>query len=197
MVIWFTGLSGSGKTTLCQTIARMLRPARPGIVILDGDAVRAAFGNDLGFSEDDRKLQIGRMQRLARLLSDQGLTVLVAALYAHQDLLSWNRQHMGQYFEVYLRASRETLAGRDPKGYYRELAAGRKTNFVGFDIPWHEPAQPDLIIDADSAPGAEEVSRRIINAVPGLATVESAIPADEFPGRNTWCHALTVNSARP
>src|SRR5215813_5599078 len=66
MVIWITGLSGAGKTTLCRALWQELKPSCPALVCLDGDAVRAAFGHDLGYREADRRTQIQRLQRLAQ-----------------------------------------------------------------------------------------------------------------------------------
>ncbi len=42
MVIWVTGMSSSGKTTLCNALWATLKPNMPQLVLLDGDAVRAA-----------------------------------------------------------------------------------------------------------------------------------------------------------
>ena len=88
MVIWVSGLSASGKTTLCNAMWRLLKSQAPELVLLDGDVIRAVFSNDLGYREEDRVVQITRIQNLAKLLSDQGLVVLVAALYANHSLLA-------------------------------------------------------------------------------------------------------------
>jgi adenylylsulfate kinase-like enzyme len=169
MVIWITGLSGAGKTTLARALWSILKPSIRELVILDGDAIRNACGDDLGFTEPERVAQIKRLQRLARLLSEQGMVVIVAAVYAHRDLMAWNRMHLGSYFEVYLRTSMEGLRLRDPKGIYAGSSTGRIPNVVGVDIPWHTPKTPDLVIDMDHPEGPETLARRIIAAIPGLA----------------------------
>jgi len=168
MVIWVTGISGSGKTALCAAIWDGLKPILPELVRLDGDAVRAAIGDGLGYREEDRRVQIQRLQRLAKILSDQGLVVLVAALYSHPDLLEWNRLHMKEYFEIYLEASLELVRRRDPKGIYASAAVTGARNVVGLDIPWHAPARPDLVIQADSAPSPADLVRCVVDAVPRL-----------------------------
>src|SRR3972149_8387631 len=165
MVVWITGLSGSGKTTLCAALRRRLLAAYPKLVTLDGDAVRAAFGGDLGYSETDRLLQIKRIQGVVRLLAEQGLSVLVAALYAHPDLLSWNRTNLPDYFEVYLKADIDFLLGRDNKGLYTGARRGEILNVVGVDIPWHEPREADLVVDARSAGPSEIIAEQVIQAL--------------------------------
>ena len=169
MVIWITGLSGAGKSTLCRELSRRLKPVAPQLVVLDGDEVREAFGDGLGFTEPDRHVQIRRVQRLARLLSSQGLLVLVAVVYANDELLAWNRTHIPGYVEIYLRASLELLARRDSKGLYGRAARGDTRDVVGLDIPWHAPAAPDLVLDADSAETSEVFADRVIATVPALA----------------------------
>ncbi|UTW51619.1 adenylyl-sulfate kinase [bacterium SCSIO 12827] len=171
MVIWLTGMSGAGKTTICTALHDLLKPHLPELVLLDGDVIRRAFSQDLGFIESDRKVQIGRIQKLAKILSDQNLIVLVGALYAHPDLLSWNRQNLQPYFEVYVKASMSLLKERDSKGLYGSSAP----NVVGVDIPWHEPTHSDLVIDADQLPNPASVAHDIARAVPRLAAKLSEI----------------------
>lgn len=143
-MVWITGLSGAGKTTLALALIRRLRPLGRAILV-DGDQVRALFGDDLGHDEASRRIQIGRVQRLARWLADQGQTVVVAALYCHPDLLAWNRAHLPGYFEVYLNMPISFVSARDAKGIYAAGGAGR--NIVGMDIPWHEPGAPDYVVE--------------------------------------------------
>lgn len=168
MVIWVTGLSGAGKTTLCQCLYQRLKPAMPHLVLLDGDVVRRAFGGDLTHSEADRMRQVRRLQAMAQVLSEQGLVVVVAVLYAHPELLAWNRRHLKGYFEVYLRASLDTVFARDNKGLYAAAQSGRMPDVVGLDIPWHAPQAPDLVIDVDGGGTPEQHVEQLMHAVPVL-----------------------------
>ena len=169
MVIWVAGLSGAGKTTLCQAMWRRLKPQLPTLVMLDGDAVRAAFGDDLGFSERDRHIQIRRLQGVAKLLADQGLVVVVAAVYSPPDLLAWNRDHLPGYFEVHVDAPIELVRGRDPKQLYARAATGEVRDLVGADIPWQPPLAPDFVVDATREEAPDTLAAEVIAAIPGLA----------------------------
>ena len=55
MVIWIIGLSGSGKTTIGKLIYKSLLKKRKNTVFLDGDEMRAVWGNDLGHKLEGRK----------------------------------------------------------------------------------------------------------------------------------------------
>ena len=170
MVIWITGISAAGKTTLCNALYELLKPSHPNLVSLDGDVIRNAMGGDLGYSEAERKIQIQRIQGLAEALARQDLIVLVAALYAHPDLLAWNREKIPGYFEVYIDAPLALVQKRDPKGLYAKAAVGELPDLVGVDIPWHVPENSDLIIDATKQEAPTLSARRVIASVPWLAS---------------------------
>ena len=166
MIIWITGLSGSGKTTLCTTLYERLKPVIPELVVLDGDVIRRAYGNDLTHSESDRVRQVHRLRNLAITLAEQDLVVLVGVLYANPDLLAWNRKNLPAYTEIYLDASLETVMARDNKGLYVAAQRGEMPDVVGLDIPWHAPRNPDLRLDVDAAESPERHADRVILAIP-------------------------------
>jgi adenylyl-sulfate kinase len=168
MVIWITGLSGAGKSTICNALHEILKADLPELVILDGDVVRAAFGHNLGYIEEDRIKQAHRLQSLARVLSDQGLIVIVGVLYNNEELLAWNRAELDDYFEVYLKASLDTVQSRDPKGLYAKRKSGELSDVVGIDIPWHEPENSDLILDMDEPSRPNAMALQIVESIPRL-----------------------------
>jgi len=168
MVIWLTGLSGSGKTTLALVLWKLLKQHLPEVILLDGDGIREAFKNDLGYREKDRVRQVDRIQKIARLLASQHLIVIVTVVYSHPDLLAWNRKNLPNYFEIYLKAALETVRGRDPKGLYARAKSGECQDIVGLDITWNVPQHPDLILDMDHPEHPETLAKRVIAAVPGL-----------------------------
>lgn len=168
MVVWLTGLSGAGKTTIAEAIVRVAKPHLPELVLVDGDVIRDLFGAGLGFDEEARKLQIGRIQRIALFLARQNIPVLVAALYANPDLLNWNRINLPGYFEIYVDTPLSTVEERDTKGLYSKARAGEVTHVVGIDVPWHAPKNPDMVVRS-SGETPEFIATTIIQAVPQLA----------------------------
>ncbi len=173
MVIWLTGLSASGKTTLCKSMYKILKIKDPTFVMIDGDIIRKILSTDLNYKENSRYIQIQRIQFLSKVLYDQNISVIVAALYAHPNLLLWNRDNFEKYVEIYIRADVEFLISRETKGLYAGARRGELTDVVGIDIPWHEPQTPDLVIDAKSAPPPDKLARQVIASVPTLAAFGS------------------------
>jgi cytidine diphosphoramidate kinase len=174
MVLWLTGLSGSGKTTLSKALWALLKPGLPELVVLDGDGVREMMGHDLGHDEASRAKQVARLRSLARFLSDQGHVVVVAAVYTRPDLTAESRRTLKGFFQVYLDATLEDVRRRDSKGLYAAALEGRTRHVVGVDIPWHAPADADLVVRCGAETAAES-ARRIAAAIPRLArAIESA-----------------------
>lgn len=169
MVIWLTGLSGAGKSTISYVLYEELKPSVPELVLLDGDAIREAFGHDLGHTEEDRVKQVSRVQRFAGLLSSQGLVVIVSVVYAHPDLLRWNRENIPDYVEVLIDASIDMVRARDPKGLYARASRGECRDVVGHDIAWHRPATADIVLDPADGSSPREAASRIARAIPRLA----------------------------
>lgn len=169
MVIWLTGVSGAGKTTICNSMWGLLKPSLPELVSIDGDIVRQLFASKLGYAESDRVQQIQRIQTLAKFLSDQDQIVLVAALYASDDLLAWNRDNFNDYFEVYIDAPMELVRERDPKGLYAN--AGPSPQIVGIDIPWNAPKSPHMTICANNETAPIDIAKDIIANIPRFAGI--------------------------
>ena len=78
-ILWFTGLSGGGKSTLANALGARVRPFRP-VEILDGDEVRTHLSKGLGFTKEDRDINVHRIGFVARLLARHGVFVITAAI---------------------------------------------------------------------------------------------------------------------
>ncbi|MDR1277086.1 MAG: adenylyl-sulfate kinase [Candidatus Accumulibacter sp.] len=94
MVIWLVGLSGAGKSTLAKEIVALARERIPNVVLLDGDSLREALGNDLGHTIKDRKRNAERLCGLGKLLDGQGIHVVCAVLSLFPESREWNRKHL-------------------------------------------------------------------------------------------------------
>jgi len=151
-VIWMHGLSGSGKSTLAHRLERELHAAGRLVKALDGDNVRTGLNRNLGFSDEDRLENIRRVAEVAKLFAECGVVVIASFITPNNELRRLARGIVGDddLLEVYVRASYETCAARDPKGLYAKVKAGEVKRFTGRDSGFEEPERPDLVVDTES-----------------------------------------------
>ncbi|MGL5139717.1 MAG: adenylyl-sulfate kinase [Beijerinckiaceae bacterium] len=145
-VVWLTGLSGAGKSTIGNLLDRKLMSLGRHAAVLDGDNLRNGLNADLGFSEADRIENIRRVAHVAQLMADAGLIVIVSLISPFAAERSRAREIIGteRFYEVFVDASLDACARRDPKGLYRRAEAGNLTQFTGLQSRYEPPVNPDL-----------------------------------------------------
>ena len=168
-VIWITGLSGSGKSTLASHLVELLRAHGEPVVFLDGDELREVFAATVTSVENhgrEARLTLAmQYAKLCRVLSSQGLTVVIATISLFREIHEWNRANLPGYFEVYLHVPLDELRRRDPKKIYRRFDAGELKYVAGLDLPVDLPDFPDMIIEFDSEQSVSEVATRVLNSL--------------------------------
>ena len=162
-VIWLYGLSGSGKSTLANALERRLQVKGFMTHLLDGDNVRTGLNRDLGFSEADRTENIRRVAEVAKLFVQAGVVVIVAFITPQRALRELARGIVGaeDFFEIYVSASFEVCAQRDPKGIYAKAGAGQVRQFTGRDSAFEPPAPGEvaLVLDTETESPAQSLEK--------------------------------------
>ncbi|PWW45010.1 MULTISPECIES: adenylyl-sulfate kinase [Paenibacillus] len=161
VTLWFTGLSGSGKTTLSRCVEQQLKRMGVATETLDGDILRDQIFRGLGFSKEDRSLNIRTAAYLAQLLTRHGVIVLASFISPYRDMREQCRQRIGPFLEVYVKCSWEECARRDTKGLYRKALSGEIKHFTGLTDPYEEPLHPELIVDTENT-SEEQCTEQII-----------------------------------
>jgi len=153
VVGWLYGLSGSGKSTLTLGLERKLFAEGRSVQVLDGDNIRTGLNKNLGFSEEDRLENIRRVAEVAKLFAQSGVIVLASFITPRESLRQLAREIVGEkdFLGVYVKASFEACAARDPKGLYKKAAAGGVKQFTGRDQEFEEPSAlpADLVLDTE------------------------------------------------
>lgn len=171
-VLWFTGLSGAGKSTLAEAVAPRLRAEGKKVESLDGDVVRTHLSKGLGYTREDRELNVARIAFVAHLLQRNGVFVLVSAISPYRSMRSAARELVGQDFvEIHVAPPLEECIRRDVKGLYAKAIAGEIKEFTGISDPYEPPESAELTLDT-SAMSIDEGVGRIVQRLRELSFLE-------------------------
>lgn len=146
--IWFTGLSGSGKSTTAEVLTSLLLERGKQITVLDGDVVRTHLSKGLGFSPEDRDVNILRIGFVAGEIARHGGAVICAAISPYRSTRNEARKMVGEerFIEVFVNTPIDVCEQRDVKGLYARARRGQITGFTGVDDPYEEPVNPELTL---------------------------------------------------
>jgi sulfate adenylyltransferase len=102
--LWFTGLSGAGKSTTADILTSLLMEHGRQITILDGDVVRTHLSKGLGFSKEDRDINVRRIGYVASDVVRHGGVVICAAVSPYRATRNDVRSMFDQdhYVEVFV-----------------------------------------------------------------------------------------------
>lgn len=148
-VVWMTGLPGAGKTTIAERLAEILRDRGRRVEIMDGDEIRRGLSADLGFSKEDRSRHADRVGFVSKLLSRNGVVVLVALISPYREFRARVREDIPEFVEVYVDAPLEVCIARDPKGLYAKALAGEISDLTGIQDPYEAPESPEVRVSTD------------------------------------------------
>lgn len=158
-------MSGAGKSALAREIVKGLKERGTHSVLLDGDVIREVFGADLGHSVAERQINAARVSKLSLWLENQGVNVVAAVLSIFPDWQNWNREHLTNYFEVYVDSDFKDLVRRDSKGLYRAGIRGDLKDVVGVDIPFPRPPAPDFTFaNSFGSTNLREIAVKVLDA---------------------------------
>jgi sulfate adenylyltransferase len=162
--IWFTGLSGAGKSTTADILTTLLMERGRQVTVLDGDVVRTHLSKGLGFSKEDRDINILRIGFVASEIVRHNGVALCAAVSPYRAARNEARKMVGDnsFITVYVHTPIEVCEQRDSKGMYARARRGEITGFTGVDDPYEPPVNPEVTLDTVNY-DAEENARRILS----------------------------------
>ena len=181
--LWFTGLPSSGKSTLARKVEEIILERGMNVEVLDGDEVRENLSKGLGFSKEDRDINIRRIGWVSKILARNNVVAIGAAISPYKAIRDEVRGWHDRFVEVYVEASIECLTERDVKGLYKKALAGEIKGFTGVDDPYEAPENPEIHVNSETETVDESVSTiirtlELMNFIPG-ADAESEYSADE------------------
>ena len=185
VTIWITGLSGAGKTTIADRLYEELSArGKKKVEVLDGDVVRANLSKGLGFSKEDRDINVRRIGFVSKLLTRNGVTTIVAAISPYRDVRDEVRQTIGEFVEVYVSCPLDVLIERNAKGLYARALRGEIPNFTGVSDPYEEPLHPEVRLHTDREAVDESVCI-VLQKLQEMGYLDSARPAQEIVSKGS------------
>jgi sulfate adenylyltransferase len=179
--IWFTGLSASGKSTTAEILTEFLLERGRQVTLLDGDVVRTHLSKGLGFTREDRDINIRRIGFVASEIVRHGGAVICAAVSPYRATRNECRSLIGndRFIEVYVNTPLEVCESRDRKGMYARARAGQITGFTGIDDPYEVPTNPEIILDTiHSSPEAN--ADRILSDLITRGLIEDFVSSEQL-----------------
>jgi adenylylsulfate kinase len=171
--LWFTGLPSAGKSTIAHALAEQLHGAGERVQVLDGDEVRPHLSAGLGFSREDRDINVTRIGWVARMLASHGVIVLVPVIAPYAAARDAVRDDHGRvavpFAEVHVATPLEVAEARDVKGLYARARRGDLPGLTGIDDPYEVPTQAELVVDTSNVDldTAVQMSKALLAAIVG------------------------------
>ena len=157
--IWLTGLSGSGKSTIAERLSDYFKNENIKHEILDGDAYRSVLSPNDGYSEKERDLFRSKVIFIAEVLLRNEIVCIIPLLSSTRKMRDDARKKLNNFIEIYVKCPLDICAQRDPKGHYKKVKEGKLNNFVGIDIEYEEPVDPEIIIESNNLTVDEAVEK--------------------------------------
>jgi len=86
--IWFYGLAGSGKTYASSSVEKLTRDS----FVIDGDVIRQLISFDLGYTSNERKVQIRRVLGLIQLVTLNKMFPVASSVSMDSQILKKARE---------------------------------------------------------------------------------------------------------
>jgi adenylylsulfate kinase len=152
-VIWITGLPGSGKSTVAEALYAALHDDA---VILRMDDLRKVVTPVPTYSDEERELLYRSLVYTAKKLHEAGHIVIIDATAHKRRWRTLARNVIYEYMEVYLKCPLDECRRREesredshqaPRSIYKKADEGWPV--PGVNVPYEEPARPELTIDTE------------------------------------------------
>ena len=159
MVIWLLGLPGAGKTTLGVKLEQYLNEQEKSCCLIDGNIVRDFFNNDLGYSKEERILNMKRIMLSAYFLEKSNVIAIVCNISPFKSMRNFARNKFADYIEIYLSKPYESARMEPGK---EKIYNQNETPVIGRDIPFEIPENYDLKLNTETET-VNESFEKIIN----------------------------------
>ena len=140
-VYWVTGISGVGKTTFANILRKQLDEKKIVNILIDGDEIREILKKENSYSRENRIELAMIYSKLAKLISDQGVTVIVSTISLIKEIHLWNKQNLKNYIEILIKRDISEIIKNDDRNIYKE------SEVVGVSIDAEYPENANFVLE--------------------------------------------------
>src|SRR5437899_3147683 len=161
-------MSGAGKSTVSERVLQRMKDAGAKVELLDGDVVRTHLSKGLGFTKEDRDVNIRRIGFVASEVVRHDGVSICAAVSPYRATRNECRSMVGEerFVEIFVNTPLEVCEERDTKGMYAKARRGEIKGLTGVDDPYEEPASPEIRLsttDCSAQDNANKIIRYLID----------------------------------
>jgi sulfate adenylyltransferase len=135
--------------------------------------VRTHLSKGLGFSKEDRDINVRRIGFVAAEITKHGGVAIAAPIAPYDATRKAVRamvERYGAFVLVHVATPLEVCEQRDRKGLYAKARAGEIPEFTGVSDPYEEPSDADLVIDTAST-SADAAAELIVEHLRAIGVV--------------------------
>eukprot|EP01087_Luapelamoeba_hula_P010385 TRINITY_DN2749_c0_g1_i2.p1 TRINITY_DN2749_c0_g1~~TRINITY_DN2749_c0_g1_i2.p1 ORF type:complete len:584 (+),score=105.01 TRINITY_DN2749_c0_g1_i2:131-1882(+) len=162
--LFFTGYSCSGKSQIAKAMeSALLEEGSRSVSMLTGKRMRDVLSAELGYSKEDRSVNLKRISFVASEIVKAGGIAILAAIAPYRDARAESRKSIGEqggFVEVYVNTPLEECEKRDRRGLYASARRGEISDYTGVNDPYEPPEKPDLTFNC-----AELSTRQCVNEI--------------------------------
>jgi adenylylsulfate kinase len=174
-------MPGAGKTTLSRRLESYLRAQGLPVEVLDGDLMRTILSDGLGFTREDRDVNVRRIGFVCSLLSRNGVFAIASVVSPYRETRHEARlmHEPGRFVEVFVDCPLAQLIQRDRKGIYQKALNGEISNFTGISDPYEPPELPEVILQTHLETVDQSVGKVLtwLRQANHLKTIATFMPA--------------------
>ena len=171
--VWITGLPGSGKSSIAWALLNALKKLGIHAQIVSSDMLRRVITPAPKYTEEERDIVYGAIVFVARLLTENGVNVIIDATGNRRKYREHARKEIPRFMEAYVRCPLTVCIQREakrrkryhaPKDIYRKAFTGESTTVPGIGVPYEEPIQPEIIVDSEKL-DPNQCAQKILEAL--------------------------------
>jgi len=154
--VWITGLPGSGKSVVSRALLEFLNKKGVFVQLLSSDELRKFLTPNPVYSLEERDNVYATMVYIAKLLTQNGVNVLIDATGNLRRYRDDARSQMSSFIEVYLECPLDICMQREaerketynaPTQIYQKATFNRTLSTVpGIGQPYETPLKPEVVV---------------------------------------------------